>query len=260
MKVNRLTPLPGSSSISEQLAQIGSRDLPARPERPFVFTNFAVTLDGRSTIEGRSGPIGSEVDTALLVGLREIPDAVMIGAGTLRAERYGRIPPGERSRARRQRRGVAPDPLVVIVSGSLDVPWDAGLFTDGGGRVLIVTAAEDELPETRTPVEALRVPAADGPEPRGGGATVDLVRAMAELRSSYGVRSLLCEGGARLHGTMLEAELVDELFVTIAPVISGGGGPRLTELLSESRRELELLWLLEHQGELFARYRVQRPS
>ena len=255
MKVNRLTPLPGPSTISEQLANFAPASMPAPADRPYVFTNFAVTLDGRATIGGRSGPIGSEIDTNLLVGLREVPDALMIGAGTLRAERYGRVPPGEKSRARRQRRGVPADPLVVVVSGGLNLPWDIGLFTDGGGRVLIVTASDEEVPETATPVEVMRIPAR---EPGRGDDRADLKEAMRRLRADHGIRTVLSEGGPRLHGTMIEDDLVDELFVTIAPVISGGDGPRLTEILSAERRELELLWLLEAEGELFARYRVKR--
>jgi riboflavin-specific deaminase-like protein len=230
--------------------------VPVPTGRPFVYTNFAVTLDGRAAIEGRSGPIGTEIDTAMLVALRETCDALMIGAGTLRAERYGRIPPGEGSRAKRQRRGLAADPLVVVISGTLDVPWDSGLFTDGGGRVLIVTTSEEEIPETATPVDVMRMPRGDV-EP-GRPARIDLAAVMGRLRADHGVRSVLSEGGPRLHGTLIEDDLVDELFVTIAPVISGGEGPRMTELLSQSRRALELLWLLEAEGELFARYRLRR--
>jgi riboflavin-specific deaminase-like protein len=246
VRLIRLTPLPGPTTVSEQLATIGTPGLRAPSDRPVVFTNFALSLDGHATIEGRSGSIGSEIDTAMLAGLREIPDALMVGAGTLRAERYSRIPPGEGSRARRQRRGVAADPLVVVISGSLNLPWDIGLFTDGGGRVLVVTASEDELPETATPVEVMRC---------SGG--IDLATVLSRLRDELGVRSLLCEGGPRLHGTLIDEGLVDELFVTIAPVIAGGEGPGLVEALGADRRELELLWLLESHGELFARYRFR---
>ena len=80
----------------------------------------------------------------------------MIGAGTMRAERYGRIVADPEQRARRERLGLPGDPLMVIVSGRLDLPWDAPLFTAGGGRVLIFTASEDEPPATATPVEVVR--------------------------------------------------------------------------------------------------------
>ena len=120
----------------------------AHDDRPYVITNFALTLDGHATIAGRSGSIGSASDTAMLVGLRTRVDAVMIGAGTMRAERYGRIVSNPELRAYREATGLEHDPLAVIVSNRLDLPWDAPLFTDGGGGVVIFTASEDEAPET----------------------------------------------------------------------------------------------------------------
>src|SRR3954454_4850960 len=103
--------------------------------------NFVATVDGRATIEGRSGPIGSDTDTHMLAGLRTRFDAVMIGAGTMRAERYGRPVADQANGGARARIGLPHDPLMVIVSGRLDLPWDAPLFTEGGGRVLISTAS-----------------------------------------------------------------------------------------------------------------------
>ena len=83
---------------------------------------------------------------------------------------------------------------------------------------------------------------------------------MTHLRTARNVRALLCEGGPRLHAQLIEAELVDELFVTHAPKIAGGDGLGLVAGLSERERPLELAWLLfeESTGELFARYRVRR--
>jgi riboflavin-specific deaminase-like protein len=212
-----------------------------------VVTNFALTLDGRATIQGRSGPIGSRTDTEVLHLLRTQVDAVLIGAGTMRAERYGRIVPDPELRGHRERvAGLAHDPLAVIVSNSLDLPWDAGLFTSGTGRVLIVTSGDGEVPQTAT---AARVDRHQG--------AVDLGAALERLRSERGVRALLCEGGPRLHGHLLRERLVDELFVTIAPKLAGGTGPGLLEGVPEDPRELELVWLLEDAGELFARYRVR---
>jgi len=83
---------------------------------------------------------------------------------------------------------------------------------------------------------------------------------MGYLRAERGVRALLCEGGPRLHAQLLEAGLVDELFVTHAPKLAGGEGPPMAVGLSELERPLELAWLLADDGELFARYRVPRTS
>jgi riboflavin-specific deaminase-like protein len=227
--MRRLLPDPGSTTVADQVAELDLAGS-AHPERPYLVTNFALTLDGHATIGGRSGPIGSEADTEMLVGLRGRADAVMIGAGTMRAERYGPISGA----------------LVVIVSGRLDLPWDAPLFTDESGRALIVTGADTKPPETAAEVSVLRQP--DG---------VDLAAVLRELRSEHGVRGLLCEGGPRLHAQLLEQGLVDELFVTHAPKLAGGEGPGLVSGLDASQRPLELAWLLEHDGELFARYRTR---
>ncbi|HEX8753051.1 MAG TPA: dihydrofolate reductase family protein [Solirubrobacterales bacterium] len=240
--LRRLLPDPGQTTVDEQLE--GYRPWEREHEdRPFLAVNFATTLDGRATIEGVSGPIGSDTDTAMLARLRTRFDAVMIGAGTMRAERYGRLVSKQETRERRERLGLSHDPLMVLVSGRLDLPWDAPLFTEGG-RVLIFTYSDAEPPETETSVRVVRH------EDR-----VDLVEAMRYLRRERGVRALLCEGGPHLHG-QLEAEgLVDELFLTIAPKLNGGSGPpSLVEGELPRVIDLELLWLLEEDGELFARY------
>jgi len=245
MTLRRLLPDRGETTVLEQLATFSPFESP-HPDRPFVFTNFALTVDGRATIDGRSGAIGSATDTAMLVGLRTRADAVLIGGGTMRAERYGRVVSDPAKRALRESNGLSADPLVVIVSGRLDLPWDAPLFTEGGGEVLIVTAGEEEEPPaTETPVEVVR-----------HDARVDLVEMMRALRER-GIRSLLCEGGPTLHAQLIAAGLVDELFVTRAPKLAGGGGPGLVAGLEAAERDLEVAWLLEDEGELYARYRLR---
>jgi riboflavin-specific deaminase-like protein len=245
--MQRLMPDPGPTTVDEQLDSYRPWESP-REGRPFVAANFAATVDGRATIGGVSGPIGSDADTAMLVGLRTRFDAVMIGAGTMRAERYGRIVADQEQRERRERIGLPHDPLMVIVSGRLDLPWDAPLFTTAGGRVLIFTASEAEPPETAT---SLRVIRHEG--------QVDVAAALRHLREERGVRALLCEGGPHLHGQLWAAGLVDELFLTIAPRMTGAEAPRIVEGPLPKIAELELAWLLERNGELFARYR-RRPD
>src|SRR3954470_7740057 len=155
--VRRLMPDPGETTVAEQLATLKLAEL-AHPDRPYLILNFATTLDGRAAIGGKSGPIGSKADTEMLQRLRTRVDAVMIGAGTMRAERYGRIVSDPALRAYRERTLLTHDPLAVIVSNRLEVPWDAGLFTDGGGRVVIFTASDQDPPETATPVTIVRHP------------------------------------------------------------------------------------------------------
>jgi riboflavin biosynthesis pyrimidine reductase len=185
--MRRLIPNPAETTVEEQLDAY--RPWEGAPEdRPFVAVNFVATVDGRASIGGRSGPIGSDTDTAMLAGLRTRFDAVMIGAGTMRAERYAGL----------EKR------LIVVESGG-------GEWTDLG----------------------------------------DLLRSLR----TEGVRAVICEGGPTLHGSLQAAGLVDELFLTIAPKLSGGPAPHILEGALPDAVPLELVWLLEHEGELFARYR-----
>jgi len=242
--LRRLAPDPGETTVEQQLDAYRPWE-ESRNGRPFVVTNFAVTLDGRATIGGTSGAIGSDTDTAMLVGLRGRFDAVMIGAGTMRAERYGDMIPRQEVRDAREALGLPPVPLMILVSGRLDLPWDAPLFADGGGRVLIFTSSETEPPETTADVRVIRH---EG--------SVDLAAALRQLRDEHNVRALLCEGGPRLHRQLWAAGLVDELFLTMAPRLTGGDGPRIVEGSPlPVTAELELAWLLEENGELFSRYR-----
>ena len=185
--MRRLLPDPGPTTVSEQLETYRPWD-DAPEDRPFLAMNFATTVDGRATIGGVSGPIGSATDTAMLAGLRKRFDAVMIGAGTMRAERYADL-----------------DKRLIVVESH------GGEWTD----------------------------------------PADLLGGLRE----EGVRAVMCEGGPTLHGSLQAGGLVDELFLTVAPKLSGGEGPRIVEGLLSEVVGLELAWLLEEDGELFARYR-----
>ena len=249
--MRRLLPEPATDvTVPELIAGFTPSESP-HEDRPHLITNFVLTLDGRATIGGVSGPIGTKRDTQMLVGLRTRVDAVMIGAGTMREECYGRVLGDPAKRELREAEGLPHDPLMVLVSGRLDLPWEAPLFTGGGGEVLIFTASDSDPPPTETPVELVR---SDG--------MVDLPAALAHLRTQHGVRSVLCEGGPHLHAQLLQAGVVDELFVTHAPKLAGGEGPGLVAGLPELERPLELVWLVSEPetDELFARYRVPRDG
>ncbi|MGV1047992.1 MAG: dihydrofolate reductase family protein [Solirubrobacterales bacterium] len=241
--MQRLLPDPGPTTVAEQLDGYRPWQEP-HDQRPLVAVNFATTVDGRASIAGVSGQIGSATDTAMLAGLRTRFDAVMIGAGTMRAEHYGRLVDDPEKRDRRERLGLPPDPLMVIVSGRLDLPWDAPLFTAGGGEVLIFTASEAEPPPTATSLGVVR-----------HDKFVNVVEALRHLRAERGIRALLCEGGPGLHNQLEGAGYVDDLFLTIAPKLAGGDAPRIIEGELPGIAELRLAWLLEEDGELFTRYR-----
>ena len=242
ISMRRLIPDPGPTDLEAELEGYNPCENP-HEDRPCVAVNMITTLDGRASISGRSKQLGSDADTEHLLGLRNRFDAVMIGGGTMRAERYGRIISRPGSREKREQNGLEPDALAVIISGDLDLPFDASLFTDGNGRVLIFTRKES-APATETPVELVTM--------KG---LIDSADVLAHLRREEGVRALLCEGGPNLFGQLVAGNLVDDLFLTITPVATGGDAPHILEANLPERARFELARLNEADGDLFARYR-----
>jgi riboflavin-specific deaminase-like protein len=220
-----------------------------------VLINMVATADGRASIGGRSGPIGGRGDRELFHALRAAVDAVLVGAGTVRAERYGLLVRDEARRLLRLERGLAEQPLACIVSAALDLPPDIPLLADPAARVAVLTpSASGEIPGGSAAVEYVRA---------GVDGTLDLPAALAELRERFAVRTVLCEGGPRLNGALLAAGLVDELFLSLAPKLGGGGiadaeaARRIIEGPGFDRPvELELLEVLRDGSELLLRYGV----
>jgi riboflavin-specific deaminase-like protein len=225
--------------------------------RPYLILNMASTLDGRASIEGRSGAIGNRADRELFHALRANVDAVMAGAGTVRVERYGRIIPNAATREHRLQRGLEDEPLACIVSARLSLPDDLPLLNEPAARVVIVTPSAASLTGASAQIEYVRADS-DG--------RLDLRLAMRKLSERFGVRTLLCEGGPHLNGELLQAGLVDELFLSLAPKLTGGEdvtGEALRILAGATFSEpleLELLGALENESHLFLRYGVRRSA
>lgn len=246
MQLRRLYPRPGTTTPADLVSRLdlGSR---APAGRPYLVLNMVASLDGKAALEGRTRGLGGEADRQLFHQLRTQADAIMVGAGTAGAERYGRAVKSEELRAKREEEGLEPDPPMVIVSGHLSIPADIPLLQDPDSRVVIATAAEHELAGTRARIDYLRT-------------GDDLPLLLARLREDLGVRSVLCEGGPTLNSHLLAAGVVDELFLCLSPQLIGGSDG-IT--IVEGRRLLEpaqgeLLWLLEAEGDLFGRWRIGR--
>jgi riboflavin-specific deaminase-like protein len=253
--LRRLLPPGGAVDVARFVDELdlAERAAAAPRSRPYLALNMISSADGRATLGGRSGPLGGRADSELLHGLRTTVDAVMAGAGTVRAERYSRLVCEESDRQVRRARGLAEEPLVCVVSGRLALSEEIPLLADPQARVAILTASEASLPqECRAHIEYVRA-AREG--------VLDLEAAMRDLRERFGVRTLLCEGGPHLNSHLLAAGLVDELFLTLSPKLAGGdtmgetlrilSGPGL-----DPPATLELLAASEHRSYLFLRYRV----
>ena len=253
-QLRRLLP-PGDATtpqaIAEQLERSAARAAP--PGRPYVILNMISTVDGRATLDGRSGPLSSASDRALFHALRAVVDAVLVGAGTVRAERYGPMIRDAHVRRRRVEQGRSEEPLACIVSGRVELPVDLPLLRAPEARVALITPSQASLPPVAAQVEYVR---------RERAGTLDLARALAELHERFAVRTLLCEGGPHLNSYLLSAGLVDELFLTLAPKLAGGelaSGEALRILAGPELKtpaELELMGVLESDSQLFLRYAV----
>lgn len=217
----------------------------AAAERPYVVANLVASADGRATFRGRSGELGDEGDLAVFRALRRSVDAVLLGTGTLRAEHYGRLVGDPAARRRRDQGGLTPEPLLCIFTRSGHVPLEIPLFDEPEAAVIVFGPAGLETPHVAARLEVVGL----GPE------ELTPLGMLCHLRRRHDVRSLLCEGGPPLLGALLADRLVDELYMTLTPKLTGGGGPGITsgpelsELIS-----LTPEWVLERAGSLFLRY------
>jgi riboflavin-specific deaminase-like protein len=244
--LRRLLPAPGLVTAVEALDGLTFAEL-APDHRPYVVLNMVATADGAASVAHRTAPISNPADRQLFRELRAHVDAVMVGAGTVRIERYGRLVPDPQRRERRVARGLAPDPLAIIVSHRLGLTPDLPLLADPHSRVVVITGSEAELAGCAAHVSYLR--SAPGDE-------VDLAVMLTLLRLERGVRSVLCEGGPLLNTSLLPAGLIDELFLSIAPALAGRTGSLsiVGQAPLTQPVDLNLIWLLESEGQLFARY------
>jgi riboflavin-specific deaminase-like protein len=243
--VELIHPERRQTSPTELAAELRLADLaPAR--RPYLVLNMVSSLDGKATLDWRTKGLSSDLDRELFHALRAEADAVMVGAGTARTERYGRIAKSEEVHDRRRAEGLDPDPVAVIVSGRLDLPADLPLLQEPEQRVVIATGSDARLEGTRAQIEYEQV-------------GDDLALLMARLREHHGVRSILCEGGPTLNSFLFAADLVDELFLSLSPTAIGGAAA-LTIVAGKALvepAELEPVWFAHGDGDLFTRWRVK---
>lgn len=238
------------------MRRLGLWERPPRvPGRPRVLLNMVSTVDGRASVEGRSAPLSSPADRDLFHALRSAVDAILVGAGTARAERYGPLIPDAGRRAERERAGMPAEPLACVVSASLALGADLPLLAAPQARVALLTPSGGELEGAAARIEYVRCRRADG--------KLDLAGALEAVGERFGVGLMLCEGGPHLAGELLAGGLLDDLFLTLSPALAGeagaGAGPELRILAGAELSQpvaVELLEVLEHGSQLFLHYRV----
>jgi riboflavin biosynthesis pyrimidine reductase len=233
------------------LADADLATLYAYPARPVVRANMVSSVDGAATVSGRSGGLSSAADRHVFALLRTLADAILVGAATARAERYG--PVRVRELWQHLRSGRSATPPIAVVTRRLDLDLALPLFASAPphARTIVIT--------TELAPQSLRDKAAQHADVIvAGRETVDLKSALDAL-ADLGHRHVLVEGGPHLLGQLAAAELLDELCLTVSPLLAGPGAGRIVaspslDLPSSPTRPLSLAHVLEDDGFLLSRY------
>ncbi len=247
-RLRRIFPAPADLTVDSYAKELLARRAERRPpaDRPWLSLNFVASVDGRASLEGRSAGLSGPADRALFHALRATVDAVMFGAGTANVERYGRMIKDPGRRAWRARSGLAAEPLAVCASGDLNVSADLPLLDEPEARLVIGTRVARRLEDSTARVEYFRL------------LDNSLAPLMRSLRTDHGVEHALCEGGPKLGAALLSEDLVDEIHLTVSPLLVGG--PAFPIVGGELNRPiaLDLVDSIESGGAVFQRYAVDR--
>jgi riboflavin biosynthesis pyrimidine reductase len=218
--------------------------------------NFVASVDGAVTAEGLSAGLQTPGDNQVFAALRDLADVILAGAGTVRTEGYSAIRVSDKRRAIREEFGLAATLPTAVVSGSLRLDPDAELFTAApdDARTIVLTCASGD-PSARSRLERVAEVVTCGEQ------SVDLAAGRAAL-AERGLTRILCEGGPSLFADLARAGVVDELCLSISPLLSGPGARRIVagELWPRGPRPLTLTGLLEQDSALFCRYGVDENS
>lgn len=214
-----------------------------------MFLNMVQSADGKTAIEGKASRLGTGNDRSVMRTLRSSADAVMVGGGTVRAERLSLSLDAE---------DIRPVPRAVILTNTGDLPLESNLVRDHRQEVLVLLSdSADKGVERRLGhlAEIRRVPATES-------GTIDVANALELMKSRYSIDILLCEGGPVLNQALINADLADELFVTMAPVLVGANasedpGAFLKDRLGDPKA-LRLISSHVAGDELFLRYSIEK--
>ena len=211
-------------------------DPPVAKGRPAVRLNMIASADGATSVAGVSGGLGGPADRQVFSALRSAADTVLVAAGTVRAENYGP--------------GTVP---IAVVSRSCRLEWGSRFFTEASFRPVVVTVANASAANRARAEEVADVVVA-------GTDDVDL-RVALEALADRGARSVLAEGGPSLNGQLASAALLDELCLTISPILVGGDAKRILSGAGPAiPTRLGLCSVCEDEGFLFLRLRPARSG
>ena len=245
----RFTALDTVESVDEN--ELG--DLYAYPDDPrprWVRGNMIASLDGGATADGKSGGLGGAGDRAVFGLMRHLADVILVGAGTVRAENYSGAQFSPAQRQARQHRGQAEVPPIAVLTNSAMLDHDAKLFTHTDVRPLILTCADAAADATARLGSVAEVVDASGHRSD----RVDVGAALTAL-ADRGLVRVLVEGGPAILGELIEHGLLDELCMTIAPLLVGGAAGRIVAGAGQVHTDMRRSHLLaDEDGYLYTRY------
>jgi len=220
----------------------------AYPAPPWLRANMVASADGAGSFDGLSAGLSSDADRRLFGLLRVLCDVVLVGAGTARTEGYR---PARRRAALADLRGGpgrTATPPIALVSRSLDVDLSVPLFVDAppDARTIVITCADSPADRRAAAERVADVIVA-------GESAVDLAEAVGVL-AKRGLGRILCEGGPTLLGQIAADRLLDELCLTLSPLLAGPGAPRITAGPAFTARPMALAHVLQDDSFLFCRY------
>jgi len=242
-----------TANADVQPAEVYGAAARPRPEgRPWLLANMVASADGGTAVDGKSGSLGGEPDRAVFFAIRAVADVILVAGGTVRTEGYGPALTPEAHLPARAARGQAPHPRLAIVSGSLDLDPTSRLFVESPpeSRPIIVTSATADAGR-RADLAAV----ADVIE--AGAERVDVGEAVRQL-GGLGFGIVLSEGGPSLLGQLADADLLDELCLTVAPVVVAGDSRRVVHGGVPEQHDYAIGHLLTEDDVLFLRYIRQR--
>ncbi len=218
-----------------------------KSSRPWVSFNFIASIDGAASVNGLSGKLGNAWDLRVFSLLRQTADVIVVGAQTIRAEGYGGELLSSTARQWRHENWLAPHPPLAIVSGSLNLDPGLEVFTKAPVRPLVLTVAsapQDRRGALSEVADVVNV----------GEDSLDVDRLINEL-TERGYQNIHSEGGPTLLGSFAAAGMVDELNVTVSPLLVGGQAGRIAHgAAGETAHSMELARILKADSMLFLRY------